>query len=375
MADRGGTLVSRTDVEHLIAGMGIDRVGIASADPFPEVAAALISRRQTGLSASLGFTFSDPEGSTDLTSHFPWARSVVVLGRSYLPMAGSPVSIGGRARVARFAVEDFYVPLRAALRRIADHLRDEGARAEVLVDDPRLVDRAVAVRAGLGWWGKNTMVLAPAQGPWMLFGSVVTDVDLERTPPMHRDCGSCDACLPACPTGALISPGVLDARLCLAAVLQSPGVIPASLRGPVGDRLYGCDDCLAACPPGIKALTSADRERGSHELRWLLESDDESLEGEFGHFYLARSSVDMLRRNALVVAGNSGQPSLMPLVVGYLGHPDPILRLHAAWAARRLGPSWIERLLEDLAATESDPRVLDELGQSLVGQRGEPSGK
>ncbi len=362
-------------IAQVLARSGIDRIGIADVAPVPDVRSSLEHRKREGLSAGLGFTFTDPVRSTDIRTHFPWAERFVVLGRAYLPDAGGARSgpggdltehAGGTARVARFAVDDAYAPIRAALEAAAAHLKAAGYRAEVMVDDPGLVDRAVAVRAGLGWWGKNTRVLAPGQGPWMLFGSVVTDAPLETTPPMERDCGTCEACLPACPTGALVAPGILDARLCLAAALQTPGVIPIGLRIAVGDRLYGCDDCLDVCPPGGRLLTAAgkagsERDRGSHAIRWLLEAEDEDLEARFGHFYLARSSVAMLRRNALVVAGNSNDPSVLPLVVGYLRHPDPVLRAHAVWALRRLSPPWAGALIRDLAAGEADPRVVSEL--------------
>ena len=149
--------------------------------------------------------------------------------------------------------------------------------------------------------------------------------------------------------------------LLVAAVLQSPGIIPAHLRVAVGDRLYGCDDCLDACPPGLRLLESSSRLRGRHQLDRLLSVPDEELAAAFGHFYLARAEVDMVRRNALVVAGNVGGANLVPEVVGYLGHPDPLLRAHAVWAARRLGPDWIEDLLLALGRVETDQRVLEEI--------------
>lgn len=147
---------------------GLDRVGVCTADPFPDVRAELERRRFEGLSARLGFTFREPERSTDLRSTLPWAERLVVGGRAYLPAAGDPgPTMPGTGRIARFSVDDAYQPLRAGLEAIAERLRAQGHRAEVLCDDDRLVDRAAAVRAGVGWWGKNTMVLAPGQGPWM----------------------------------------------------------------------------------------------------------------------------------------------------------------------------------------------------------------
>src|SRR5207237_9752457 len=151
--------------------------------------------------------------------------------------------------VARDARSDHYGALRAASGVLADELRAEGWKARVLCDDNALVDREAAFRAGLGWYGKNTNLLLPGRGSWFVLGSVVTDAPLEASAtPVADGCGSCQRCLPACPTGALVAPGVLDARRCLAHLVQAPGSFPVELRAALGDRLYGCDDCQDACP-------------------------------------------------------------------------------------------------------------------------------
>ena len=355
-----------TRLVALGAEAGLDRVGICDADPFSATRITIRSRKSTGMSARLGFTFTDPDVSTDIRRSFPWAERLVVGIRSYLPDAGDPgASLPGRGRVARFAVADAYRPLRAGLRRLALELRDAGFRTEVLVDDSRLVDRAAAVRAGVGWWGKSTMVLAPGVGPWFLIGSVVTDARLPVSGAMERNCGTCSACLPACPTGALVAPGVLDARLCLAALAQSPGVIPRDLRPMLEDRLYGCDECLTACPPGSRLLDQAASPRGSVDLVKLLKTPDRELTGQFAHFYLPSRRPRVLRRNALVALGNTGTAEHLELVAGYLGSPDWMLRLHAAWAVHRLGVRlslrWADLFLRHAASRERSPEVREEL--------------
>lgn len=318
--------------------MGLDRLGVATVEPFEAVRADIEERKAEGLHGGLTFTYNQPERSTDVRASLPWAQRLVVAGRAYLPEAGtSSESVPGTGRIARFSVEDSYAPLRAGLEVVAGHLSDAGFRAELLIDDNRLVDRAAAVRAGVGWWGKNTMVLAPGQGPWMLLGSIATDADVSPTPPMQRDCGTCSACLPACPTGALIAPGVLDARRCLAAIAQLPGSIPEELREPMGDRIYGCDDCLDACPPGVRLADAAVSPRGRVDLRWLLEASDDEVLAEFSRFYLPRRKPTVLRRNALVAAGNSGLPGLAGAVGAYLSSDDPVLAEHARWALDRMG--------------------------------------
>ncbi len=317
---------------------GLVGFGVCGAEPFAGVRSSLEARVAGGESAGMSFTFRDPATSTDVTASFPWARRLVVGAWSYLPEAGSPgVGRPRSGRIARFATEDHYRGLRAALGVVASLLADSGHRAEVLVDDNRLVDRAAAVRAGVGWWGKNTMVLAPGYGPWLLLGSVVTDAELAVTSPMRRDCGTCVACLPACPTGALVAPGVLDARRCLAYWAQAPGVIPVEFREAMADRFYGCDDCLDACPPGQRLLARSEPEAGRVDLVEVLGLSDRELLARFEHFYVPRRQARYLRRNALVALGNAGGPGAALVVAGYLGHPDWLLRLHAAWALGRLG--------------------------------------
>jgi epoxyqueuosine reductase len=316
------------------AGSGLDRIGWTTAEAFPDVRSSLDERIANGMSARLGFTFSDPERATTPAASWPWARSIVVGLRSYLPDAGTPA---GPGRVARFAETDHYIPLREGMERVARALEDGGYRAEVVIDDSRLVDRAAAHRAGLAWWGKNTMLLTPGLGPWFLIGCVLTDAHFPPTEQMTRDCGTCEACLPACPTNALVRPGILDARRCLAAILQAPGEIPEDLRPHVGDRVYGCDDCIEACPPGSRMLQRSIADRGSVDPVTLLEATDEQLLDRYGHFYIPRRHPRFLRRNALVVVGNIGDERHLPLLAGYLRDPDPLLQDHARWAIERIG--------------------------------------
>lgn len=353
---------------------GLDRVGMAEAGPFPEVRHDMEERVRSGLNAGLRFTFKDPSRATDVTGTFPWARCLVVGLRAYLPEAGSVSPRPGHGRIARFAVDDPYLPLKQGLEAMAATLRDEGWRAEVLGDDDRLVDRAAAVRAGVAWWGKSTMALAPGLGPWFVIGSVVTDAALPPDRPMMRGCGTCQACLPACPTGALVAPGVLDARRCLAALAQSPGVIPRRWRKAMGDRLYGCDDCLDACPPGFRLAGASVDYRGSVDLEWVLSASDATLLARFSHFYLPQRSARFLRRNALVAMGNDGDPSFFAPLALHVGHPDWLLRAHAVWALARLRDRRVTAVLEFQAGRERHPEVRVELDLELEAPEVMPSG-
>ena len=340
---------------------GLARMGATGVEPFDDVAAALDDRRSSEMHGRLRFTFGDPATSTDINRSIPWARTIISASYAYLPDAGTPSGLPGTGRIARFASERHYQGLRAGLEAVAEALRTGGHQAEVVFDDNRLVDRAVAVRSGVGWWAKSTMVLDPKHGPWLLLGNIVTDVDLAPTEAMVRDCGTCSACLTACPTGALVEPGVLDARLCLAHWAQAPGDIPEPMRRLMGDRLYGCDDCLDACPPGTRLLEQATEPKGDVALAEVLTLDDATLIGRFGHLYIPRRNPDYLRRNAIVVLGNTGGVDDLALLGPYLTHVSPMLRRHAAWAIAEIGGPIADAMLaaaleaEPLAASGGDP--------------------
>ena len=344
---------------------GLDRVGFAGTDAFPEVNVSMRRRVETGMAATLGFTYKDPLVATTPRISFPWARTLVVGASAYLPESGSPeVELSPEipsGRVSRVAAGDGYRAVRPGLEQIAGLLVGEGYRAEVLCDDNRLVDRAAAVRAGIGWWGKNSMVLIPGIGPWSVIGSVATDADLLPDKPLDRSCGACEACLPACPTGALVAPGVLDASRCLAAWAQRPGLVPPEYRIAMGDRLYGCDDCLVACPPGSRLLRTATQPGGRFDLEMVLRASDQTLLALFGHWFIPNRDLRIVRRNALIVAGNSASQRLVSQVSVYAAHPSWLLRAHAVWALRRIGGAGAEAVLDQRREDESDARVRAEL--------------
>jgi epoxyqueuosine reductase len=358
---------------------GLTAVGIADSQVFEETRAVLFERRRRGLNGDMQFTYRNPERSTDPSRTLPSARSLVVGAWSYrhqepqpvavrfvstgpvrspVPAAGfgsAPPSLSEPARpvgqVARYARIDHYASLRRSLESIADHLRGRGWRATVVCDDNALVDRAAAHRAGLGWFGKNSLMLLPGLGSWFVLGTVVTDAPLHPPEPVdpspHAEgCGACSRCLAACPTGALVEPGVLDARRCLAWLVQAPGSFPSQHRRALGNRIYGCDDCQQVCP--INRV--ADRkdppppphadERSWIDLIDLLGSTDEALMTAHGRWYIAGRDPRYLRRNALVALGNVGDghdPATEQTLRHWLVVDDPMLVEHARWAAKELG--------------------------------------
>lgn len=342
---------------------GASAVGVAGVEPFNDALGALTASLASGRSGPLGFTYEEPDVATDITLSLPWARSMVVFGVSYIDDTHSPAGSG--PIIGRFATRDHYSPVRDVAAAVTGRLQAQGARAEILIDDNRLVDRSAAVRAGIGWLGRSTMVLAPGQGPWMLLGTVVTDALLDRSTPMQRNCGSCTACIPACPTGAILD-GVLDARRCLSTWLQTPGSIPLWIRPLLGRRVYGCDDCLTSCPPGHPSMRSSPARPAPLSFRELLDQDDDSLVERFRWWFVPRRDGRFLRRNLIVAAGNSGESEAFDALHQHLDHPSSMIRGHAAWAIGRARRSESAAMIREALRVESSPEGREEMLLALM---------
>lgn len=320
--------------------------GATSAEPWPEVAALLQARRDAGLAATMQFTYRNPTRSTDATRIIRNAASIFVVA---MPVAANDAgrradapAVAGRA--AAYASGDARGALLECLDDLRSTVRQADGRAAVVSDSNALVDREAAVRAGLGWYGRNCNVLVPGAGSWVLLGSIVTDRHLVEGSPMPDGCGTCRRCLVACPTGALIAPGVLDARRCLAWVVQAPGSIPLDLRAAVGDRVYGCDDCQTCCPvqpagQGRSETGPASRPSGLVDVLALWAKDDAALLGECAEWYVAERDVRHIRRTLLIVMGNVADPcdtTVIDLLGSVADGDDGLLAEHAAWALQRL---------------------------------------
>lgn len=340
-------LPSLTEIRALLGAHGIEHVGVTGADVLDDARGALHQRRAAGLHGDMGFTYRNPERSTDPRRAVPEARSVIVAARAYLTDHDpEPLEPTRSARVARYAWVDHYAPLRVALREVAARIKRADHRAVVFADDNSIVDRAVARRAGLGWYGKNANLLLPGAGSWFTLGCLVTTAGYEPTGDRGPadGCGTCVACVDACPTGAIVAPGVIDAGRCISWVLQKPGTIPPEFRQPIGDRIYGCDACQDACPVSVRLgprhTVALDTSAGAWvDIVDLLESDDEWILQRYGHWYVADRDVRWVRRNALVVLGNIARPDderARRVLDHYRALDDPILAEHASWAAQRV---------------------------------------
>ena len=353
---------------------GLDQVGVTSATVLHRAREAINQRISQGLHNQMQFTFRNPERSTDPTKTLPSARSVIVGALSYSSSAVNTFPQTPEkenkfsARIARYVWSDYYAQLRMLLGEIARQLVLDGHRAVVLADDNAIVDREVAYQAGIGWFGKNSNLLISGAGSYFVLGCVITTAELTFAEKQVEDgCGSCRRCIDNCPTNAIVAPGVVDANKCLAWLLQKPGVFDREYRVALGDRIYGCDDCQEVCPPTVRYERKIESSRmeilRKPAKQWasvaaILTNDDDSLLSEFGAWYIADRNPKWLRRNALIILGNIGDPSddaVVDLLNKYLHHADPVLRAHAVWAAARLG---LKHMIDE---TDEDQIVQAEL--------------
>jgi epoxyqueuosine reductase len=324
-------------LERLAQELGIDAIGAAPAQPYVETERHIHDRRARGLFADMRFTMAQPEVSCHPEALFAGARTVVSAALCYYATAPEPGA--GEGRLPRYAWRDAYEELREKLDELGRRL---GGNYRVLVDANQHVDREGAARSGVGFYGKNTLLITRRHGSWVVLGTLVTEAELEPTPPLDADCGSCRLCIDACPTGALDEPGTLDSTKCLSYWTQAPAPIPEEYREPIGDMVYGCDICQDVCPwnRGIERRRAGvpapdDAEPTVSLVEWL-ESSDDDLAARYDRLYVPRNDGRYLKRNALVALGNAGDAEHAQLAESYAGDGDELLREHARWALTRI---------------------------------------
>jgi epoxyqueuosine reductase len=314
--------------------LGLDVVGAAPAAPYTATERHIEERRARGLFGSMRFTMAQPEVSCHPETLLDGARTVVSAALCYYVPGREPEP--GEGRLPRYAWRDHYADLRERLHALGRRL---GGSYRVLVDANQHVDRAGAERSGVGFIGKNTMLITRTHGSWVVLGTLVTDVELEPTPTLDAGCGSCTLCIEACPTDALLAdePGVLDATRCLSYWTQSAGKMPDDVMEALDDRVYGCDICQDVCPwnRGVEKRRAGDPLPEDAQpvvsLADWLERDGNDLVAELDRLYVPRNDARWLRRNALVALGNAGREGSDGLAVAFEADPEPALRT----AARR----------------------------------------
>ncbi len=375
----------REAVNDLARAAGFDRARIAPATPLAGAAAAMRSRLADGhLDGMPWIDEARVARATDPATLLPGARSFVAMAVSYWDDVPRPPAVPGhpRGRVARYAWgRDYHDVLRAAAMDVASGLAGLAGRAirsRVFVDSSPLAERAVAINAGVGWGGKSTMVLVPGMGSYVLLATILTDLEIEPDRPLAKSCGACVRCIDACPTGAIVAPGVLDSRACISFhTIENRGAIPPHLRPAIGDWVFGCDDCQEPCPVNrrpargrLAALRATSLDDAWPALLPILAMDDAAFAGRYRGTAVSRTKRRGLQRNACVVLGNLRDPATVPALVTVATSPatDRVVRGHAAWALGRIGGAPARDTLRLLAASDSviaDPDLAAEVASAL----------
>ncbi len=365
-------------VKELGRSLGFDLVGITTAESFPRDEAAAVERVRSGLMDGLPwYTEERVRKATNPEMLLAGARSIISVAISYNTGEAKPTGEGPHGRFARYAWnEDYHQVMKARLRQLAEGLEAIAGRpvkTRNFVDDGPMNDRAAAERAGVGWFGKNTNILTPSLGSWVLLGQVVTDLELEPDEPLKKNCGSCVQCIVDCPTNAIVAPYVIDNRKCISFLtIELRGAIPLEMRPLVGDWVFGCDVCQDVCPVNRYApqtLEPAFQKRHDFDapaLLPLLELDDEGFRERFRNSPVKRAKRVGLQRNVCVALGNIGDRSAVPALATALATKEPLVRRHAAWALGRLGGDEAEEVLIAAHADETDDEVVEELEAALA---------
>ena len=296
------------ELERLAEELGIDVIGAASAEPYAETEAHILERRARGLFADMRFTMAQPEVSCHPERLVPGARTVVSAALCYWEPGPEPGP--GEGRLPRYTWRHAYADLREKLEQLGERL---GGSYRVLVDENQHVDREAAARAGVGFYGKNTMIITRRHGSWVVLGTLVTGAAVETTSRLELHCGDCRLCIDACPTGALDEPGVLDSTKCLSYWTQSRRDMPEEYREALGDQVYGCDICQDVCPwnRGIEKRRAASPASEDAEpvvsLREWLEADPAELSRRYDRLYVPLNDGRYLQRNARIVLENASR--------------------------------------------------------------------
>jgi epoxyqueuosine reductase len=376
-------LVLRDQIKAEATALGFDLVGFTSAEPLAH-SERLRSWVAQGFAGEMGYMSRDVDKRVDPSRVWPEVRSIIVLGMNYYTSSAMPEASPGRGWIARYAWgQDYHTVLGDKLQALVAFIRDQeggDAQARWYVDTGPILERELAWRAGLGWPGKNTNLINRRVGSWLFLGAILLNRDLVYDAPAPAHCGTCTRCLVACPTRALVAPGVLDSRRCISYLtIELRGAIPRELRPLMGTHIFGCDICQAVCPWNRQAPVSSQpafQPRAGFaapELIPLLRLSDDEFRSRFRGTPITRAKRRGFLRNVAVALGNLRDSRALPALEGALHDAEPLIRSHAAWALGRIGGHGAHQVLHTAHRTEGEADVREEIALALtaVAEEGE----
>ncbi len=388
-------MLNTLTIKEYAYSLGFNIARVTTADNFPEAERIIKERIAQGLMDGLPwFTAERADVSCHPDALLPEARSIISLAMTYLvpdAQAEEDAEDTPHGRISRYAWgDDYHDIIKPKLLQFAEWLRvyareemGDAVETRLFVDTGRMVDRAVAQRAGLGWYGKNTNILTKGWGSWVFLAEIVTNLPLEEDTPLKANCGSCELCLHACPTNALPNAYELDTPRCISFLtIELRGSIPLELRPLMGNLIFGCDICQEVCPVnkvaekrlGVYNGTQFQHHvvfqprkavGGNPELIPLLALTEEQFRERFRRSPIKRTKRRGLLRNVCVALGNSGDARAVPALIGALHDDEPLIRGHAAWALGQIGNEEALQALYTAENSEEDSEVRKEIAYAL----------
>lgn len=358
--------------------VGFDAVAFTAPDAIPQAPGRLRQYIADGHHADMLWMEETEARRANPSVLWPEVRSIMMLAMNYGPDT-DPLAIlehKDRAAISVYAQNrDYHDIVKGKLKHVASRFAARaGQDVKVFVDTAPVMEKPLAMAAGLGWQGKHTNLVSREHGSWLLLGSIFTTAEIPPDAPDHDHCGSCRACLDACPTSAFPAPYRIDAARCISYLtIENKGPIPLEFRKSMGNRIYGCDDCLSVCPWNKFAQAASEMKLKARDdlkaprLADLLTLDDPAFRTLFSGSPVKRIGRDRFIRNVLIASGNSSDKTLLPMVEALLEDASPVVRGTAIWALRQLAdPMEVTRLQKRLALTEQDATVLCEWNMESI---------
>lgn len=367
----------KQDIINYSKTIGIDKIGFTTASTFEEMRIRLITQQE--LNYQSGFEEKDIEKRVNPSLLLDQPKSIISIALAYPSKMKERVTSKKGARRGIFCRAswgtDYHVVLRDRLAKLEKYIMERvpDALCKSMVDTGELVDRAVAQRAGVGWSAKNCAIITPEFGSYVYLGEMITNLPLTPDTPMEDQCGECNKCIDACPTGALIQGGQLNAQRCIAFQTQTKGFLAEEFREKLGNRIYGCDTCQTICPKN-KGMDfhnhiemEPDPEIAKPLLVPLLTISNKEFKEKYGHISGSWRGKKPIQRNAIIALAHFKEESAIPDIIGVMKNdPRPVIRGTAAWALGKIGGDESMQALATLSDKETDPEVLQEMKDALA---------
>lgn len=366
-------------IREQAADLGIDGIGFCDTAPLDDVRASITDAIRRGyIPADIAPSQATLARFTTPARHLRRAVSVVSAYETYNTAAEAEPSRDNplAGTIASYTTSNYYEDLKTRLRRLAAGIEKQFAcRTKVFTCYVTLAEKPLARKAGLGFYGKHGIIVTPRHGSLVVLGEILTDLDIEPDRPLEMDCGACRRCMEACPTGAIRTPYFVDRNLCIQAYCGRRTVVPLAVRELWGNRFYGCSDCQDACPFNRRAATVARTVARGHVGAWVRLSDvllmsDAEFSRRFGDNQIGMRELNVIRRNAIIAAGNSRSALFGEALLACACDDDPIVRRHALWAVWKIRGRAAAPTLADALCREADASIAQEIKSLLDGIAG-----